>query len=89
MIVILDGYCKFCRRVGELLGRLSKIGDLYVLYSDREDVGGLMYKYGMGDSIDNIVGIVGNDKLVEGAYCWIVELIKRRLWDGKKNRKQG
>lgn len=89
MIVILDGYCKFCRRMGEYMGKFTKIGDLTVLYSDMEDARGLMYKYGMGDSIDNVVGIVGNDKLVEGTYCWIVELIKRRLWDGKKNRKQG
>jgi len=71
------------------MGKFTKIGDLTVLYSDMEDARGLMYKYGMGDSIDNIVGIVGNYKVVEGVYCWIVELIKRRLWDGKKNRKQG
>lgn len=76
MIVILDGYCKFCRRMGEYMGKFTKIGDLTVLYSDMEDARGLMYKYGMGDSIDNIVGIVGNYKVVEGVYCWR-EILKR------------
>ena len=76
MIVVLDGYCKFCRRVGEYIEGFTKIGDLSVLYSDKEDAKGLMNKYGMGDSIDNIVGIVGNDKIVEGVYCWR-EIFKR------------
>lgn len=70
MIVVLDGSCKFCRRVGKLVGRLNIFGWLDIRYNTDACGADVLKGNGIDVDIDNIVGIRANGKVVEGVYCW-------------------
>ena len=70
MIVVLDGGCKFCRKMGELVGGLNIFGWLDIRYNTDACGADVLKDRGIGVDIDNIVGIKGNGKIVVGVYCW-------------------